>query len=308
MRITLRQLEILVAVARSGSTVGASQVVALSQSATSGAIIELERALDTRLFDRVGKRLLLNEQGRELLPQALALVDGAQQMEQRHADVAAGYAVGLRLAASTTIGNYVLPKMLAAYRTSLGAMGDAAIGRSRVLIANTADVAAAVAGFDVDVGLIEGPCREPDLRVVPWLMDELVIVAAPNHPIAANRSARGVSKGALRKAQWLLREPGSGTREAVEQALLPHLDLLDPGIEFGNSEAIKRAAAEGLGLTCLSRWVVADLLESRRLVELKAPWAKIRRRFYIVTHKRKRTSPGLQHFLDYCLSGRNKNA
>ena len=256
MRLTLRQLEIFVAVAHSGSTVGAAQLVALSQSATSGAVIELERALGTRLFDRVGKRLLLNEHGRDLLPRALALVDGAVQIEQSDAQGAAAHVAGLRIAASTTIGNYVLPRLLAAYRSNfganLGSNGDAFVARTRVLIANTADVAAAIVRFEADVGFIEGPCHEPDVRISPWLNDELLIVAAPLHANVTNRSARKVTVKALNQARWLLREPGSGTREAVEQALLPHHHL-DAGIEFGNSEAIKRAAAEGLDYSLAGR-------------------------------------------------------
>src|SRR5277367_4135508 len=113
MRITIRQLAIFVAVAEAGSTTAAGQRVALSQSATSAALNELESVLDARLFDRVGTRLVLNDTGRALLPQARAVLDGATAIEREFglgaADGEAGAGAPLRVGASTTIGNYLLP-------------------------------------------------------------------------------------------------------------------------------------------------------------------------------------------------------
>src|SRR5258708_35703713 len=116
MRIALRQLQIFRAVAISGSTTAAADSVALAQSATSGALNELERALGTRLFDRVGKRLILNDSGRGLLPMALAVLDGAKNIEA--AQISGAYAgkADLQLFASTTLGHYVLSRVLARIR------------------------------------------------------------------------------------------------------------------------------------------------------------------------------------------------
>lgn len=300
MRITFRQLQIFAAVAQSGSTIAAAESISLSQSATSGAINELERMLNTRLFDRVGKRLLLNEHGRELLPRALTLIDGAEDIEQHYANHSLLSAAPLRLAASTTIGNYVMPRLLASFRDSLAGDGNAVIARSHVLIANTSEVAGAVARFEVDAGFVEGSSNQPDLRAAPWMEDELVIVAAPSHPVVREQTSKVTPLRVLRGARWLLREQGSGTRDAVEAALMPHLHQLQIGVELGDSEAIKRAAAEGLGITCLSRWVVSDFLESGKLVEVKTSWAAMKRQFYLLVHMKKKVAPGLQRFLDHC--------
>ena len=127
------------------------------------------------------------------------------------------------------------------------------------------------------------------MLATPWLADELLIVAAPTHPLFSN---------AARESRWLLREQGSRTRDAVESALVPHLHQLRIGMELGDSEAIKRATAEGLGITCLSRWVVADFLESGRFVEIKTSWPKMQRRFYLLVHANKQIAPGLKRFLD----------
>ncbi len=295
MRLSLRQLQIFVAVAEHGGTATAAQAIALSQSATSAALKELERLLEATLFDRVGKRLVLNDNGRLLLPQARQMLDAAATIERQFVSAEGLTGNGLRIGASTTIGIYLLPNLLAA---------AASPATPTVHIANTADIAAAVADFSVDVGLIEGPCHQPELNVQPWLRDELIIVCAPQHPLAQGQAdVMGripVALADLQQARWLLREPGSGTREAVEQTLLPFLHHLQPAAQFSHAEAIKQAAAAGLGVTCLSRSVVADFLENQRLVVLKAPLPPMQRDFFLVTHRDKVLSLRLQAFLKLC--------
>ncbi|MGV7173961.1 LysR family transcriptional regulator [Xanthomonas axonopodis] len=299
MRLTLRQLLIFTAVADTGSTTAAAERVALSQSATSGALNELESLLGAQLFDRIGKRLMLNDNGRALLPQARALLDGVQQIEGQFglgsaAAAAAPLLTRLRVGASTTIGNYVLPALIASYRSAWpGAAVDVVIG-------NTREVAAAVSRLEVDIGLIEGPCHEADLQVVPWRQDELVIVAAPTHAVAQAAMQARVPLKALRQAHWLLREPGSGTREAVEQVLLPHLHHLHSDLQPGSTEAIKQAAAEGLGLACLSLCAVQDLVTLGWLVILQTTLPRLTRRFYRIQHRQKRLSGNLQRFVAHC--------
>src|ERR1700757_504152 len=264
LRLTLRQLQIFRCVAESGSTAAAAASIALSQSATSAAVNELERVLELQLFDRIGKRLQLNDNGRALLPQALAVLDGAGWIERWALDRESHIGT-LRIGASTTIGNYLLPQVLAGFRDSL-AERVRQNWHVQVAIANTAVIASRVAAFELDLGLIEGPCHEPDLTVRPWLEDELVVVAAANDPILPRGQTQRISFETLSNATWLLREEGSGTREIINQLLIPHLHHLRPGIQFGNPEAIKRAAASGLGISCLSRFVVRDLLDTGVLV------------------------------------------
>jgi DNA-binding transcriptional LysR family regulator len=294
MRLTIRQLQIFLAVAHSGSTTAAAEQVALSQSATSAALNELENLLDCRLFDRVGKRLILNDNGRLLLPQAGQVVDAAKTIEQQFLSPGMAQGGGLQIGSSTTIGSYLLPSMIAAYRQQHSEL------QVRVTIANTADIVAAVVNFEVDVGLIEGPTHAADLQVEPWMVDELLIVASPQHPLAGAEKKVGVAQ--LREAEWLLREPGSGTREAVEQVLLPHLHHLRQSYEFGNSEAIKHATAAGLGVSCLSHAVVADFLQSGRLIELRTSLPRLHRHFYLIHSKHKILSLRLMQFLAYCRS------
>ena len=296
LRLTLRQLQIFVAVARTGSTTAASADIALSQSATSSAVNELERLLSLRLFDRAGKRLLLNDNGRALLPRALALLDGAAAIEQMSHDGSA-QAQSLRIGASTTIGNYVLPKLLARF-VNAQQPGGAIAWRSKVVIGNTAAVCDAVAAFELDLGLIEGPCHQATLAVTPWLKDELVIVVSTNSALARSAQAgERVSLRTLREQVWLVREPGSGTREATDHGLLPQLRSYRRSIELGSSEAIKQAAAEGLGVACLSAWVVDEWIGSGRLCALATTLPRLFRQCHLVVHREKQATPALLAFV-----------
>ena len=267
LRLTLRQWQVVVAVADAGTTTAAGLVLGLSQSAVSAALNELEHQLPDPLFDRVGRRLLLNAHGRALLDPARALLLAASTLEQS----AEARPLQLRIAASTTIGNYLLPARVAALQ--------ALQPKTRVdlHIGNSAVVVEQVQRLEVDVGLIEGPCHASGLQVQPWLRDELVIVAAASAP-------GGMTVDALRSARWLLREPGSGTREAVEQGLLPHLHQFADSMQLGSTEAIKQAAAAGLGLACLSRHAVADLLALGRLQVVHTGLPPLSRQLWQVQH------------------------
>ena len=147
-------------------------------------------------------------------------------------------------------------------------------------VGNSQDVIVAVADFRVDLGLIEGPCHMPELVTQPWLEDELVVFAAPDNPLAHQPP----TLEALANAPWILRERGSGTREVLDHLLLAHLPHFQLVMELGNSEAIKHAVRHGIGISCLSRRVVAEQLASGALVELPVP-LPLRRTLYLIRHR-----------------------
>lgn len=286
MHITLRQLDVFAEVLKSGSTTQASQMLALSQSAVSAALTDLENQLGVKLFDRVGKRLVVNEHGRLLYPRVVALLDQALEIEQLfHEDKGA-----IRVYASSTIGNYILPAVIARYRKS---WPDLPL---EMKVGNSQDVINAVADFRVDVGLIEGPCHSAEIIAEPWLEDELVVFAAPDSPLAH----QPVTLEALAAAPWILREKGSGTREIVDYLLLAHLPQFHLEMELGNSEAIKHAVRHGLGISCLSRRVIAEQLQSGSLVEVRAPLPRLVRTLWRIHHRQKHLSSALTRFLDFC--------
>ena len=294
MTLTLRQLDIFREIARRGTTTAAARSVPLSQSATSAALKELENSLGVSLFDRIGKRLMLNDNGRVLLPAALAILDGARSAAASFAGKDSATTRDLRLFASTTVGNYLLPRLLADFPDlKTGTHVDLRIG-------NTQDVVAAVLGFEADLGLIEGPCHAASIRVIPWLQDELVIVAAPSHELSKAARRGRLTATQLRRALWLMREPGSGTREAVETALLARFLSLPATMTLGSSEAIKNALSEGLGVSYLSRYVVHDLIAAKRLKVLATNLPKLTRRLTIIHHEKKILSESLRRFIAHC--------
>lgn len=294
LHLTLRQFEIFCAVAQSGTTVAAAEAVALSQSATSAALQQLEQSLGVQLFERVGKRLVLNDAGRALLPQALSVLEQARSIEQAFSARTANMPVRLRVAASTTIGTYALPEVLARLERTHPLV------RVDLQIANTQEVGDAVLAMEVDMGLIEGSSHWQGLEVEPWLRDELVIVASPQDPLTEQARSKPLGVAALRKAAWLLREAGSGTREMVEHALLPHLHQLPAAATLGSSEAIARCVEQGLGISCLSRVLVQSQLQTQALEILPTTLPRMWRHFSLVQREGKRRSPALQAFVDAC--------
>ncbi|MBJ9237855.1 DNA-binding transcriptional regulator YeiE [Citrobacter braakii] len=285
MHITLRQLEVFAEVLKSGSTTQASVMLALSQSAVSAALTDLEGQLGVQLFDRVGKRLVVNEHGRLLYPRALALLEQTTEIEQLfRKDNGA-----IRVYASSTIGNYILPAMIAHYRQDFP---DLPLELS---VGNSQDVINAVLDFRVDIGLIEGPCHSTEIISEPWLEDELVVFAAPSSPLTKGP----VTLEQLAASPWILRERGSGTRELVDYLLLSHLPRFQMAMELGNSEAIKHAVRHGLGISCLSRRVIAEQLQAGTLSEVTVPLPRLVRTLWRVHHRQKHISNAITRFLYY---------
>ena len=287
LRLNLRQLEVFVATARAGSTRAAAERVARSQSAASAALAELEAAVGAPLFDRVGRRLVLNENGRTLLPRAAAMIDDATELQHLFSGE---HAVPLRVAASFTIGEYLLPQRVAQWKAAHPG------SHLRMRVSNTDDVIDAVARHDADIGFVEGARTHPDLLMRPWLSDELVVFAAATHPLAARR----VNVDELRSASWVVREPGSGTREATDRWLLEHLGAVDIAYELGSTEAIKRLVGFGAGIGCVSRYAVAQAFDEGWLVPLRTRLPKALRRLATVVHRGRPLGAGAAAFMRHC--------
>jgi DNA-binding transcriptional LysR family regulator len=233
---------------------------------------------------------VLNENGRALLARSVSLVDQAAELQ---AMFFTDQQAPLRISASFTTGEYLLPEIVLRWKQHNPQ------ARGRLIIGNTTDVIAAVVGFDADVGFIEGRQTHPDLAVRRWLSDEMVIVASPTHPLAG----RMVGVRELAEAAWVLREEGSGTREATNDWLGRRLGPLNIELELGSSHAIKRVLASGVGIGCMSRYAVADALADGSLVELKTTMPKNSRALSIVLHRERRPGRTMQGFIDFCLAG-----
>lgn len=290
MRYTLRQLEVFLATARHENVTRAAQELAMSQSAASGALAEVENQFEVKLFDRRGKRLQLSELGKQLRPEAERLLDQAQAFEQALAgkDVVGGLSIG----ATLTIGNYVAVNMIADFRR-LHPLADITLQ-----VANTETTAERVASFDLDMGLIEGELHHPELDILHWRQDELVVFAAADHYLAR---ADKLSDRDLLAQRWIVREQGSGTRQAFDRAMHGILPDLYVAMELQHTEAIKRAVEAGLGVGCLSRICLSDAFKRGSLVPLAVAGRDFRREWYLITHRDKFRSAALEEWLTLCL-------
>lgn len=290
MRYSLRQLEVFVAIAHQQNLTRAADELAMSQSAASSSLKELESQFGLQLFDRIGKRLQLNEQGRLLRPQAEALLAQARDFEQsllQHAE-----AGPLNVGATLSIGNYLAVGLMAQY------MERYPKASLQLDVANTRNIVERVLNFELDVGLIEGELNHPDLEILPWRQDELAVFCHPDHPLAQQPT---VSDDDLRQARWILREAGSGTRQAFDRAMSGLLPDLIIAIELQHTEAIKRAVEAQLGIGCLSMITLSDAFNRGSLKCLQVPGRDFSRQLYLIIHKQKYRSAGINAWLNLCL-------
>lgn len=293
MRITLKQLEVFIAVAQSGNVTRAAETLSITQSATSMALADFESQLGRKLFDRIGKRLQLNDTGRLLLPKALDAVARVADIEHLAASDTA--LIGpLRIGASMTIGNYMMPGLIGSF------MQQHPGAQLMLEVANTRHIIQALEQFQIDIGFIEGFCHEPNIEVLPWCRDELVIFAAPTHALAQKKT---VTEDDLAQADWILREPGSGTREVFDNAVLGKVSRINLLLEFGHTEAIKHAVESGIGIGCASRRTLEDAIHTGSVVPIDTPFLNLERELYVLIHRQKYRTQGLERFLQHCRQG-----
>lgn len=293
MSISLRKLEVFVRVAESGQVTRASRLLGMTQSAVSMALTSLESIHGGALFERRGRRLILNDRGRMLLPYAQDILRRVDDFTSMLEDSLAEPLGHLHIGASTTIGNYLLPLLMAEFSQQYPQ------AKVQLQVANTEQIELAVSQGGLDLGLIEGPCHRPELDCVQWREDELVVIAGPGHEWA---SRARVSRAQLLDGQWIVREAGSGTREVFEQALGQPLSQLQSTLELGHTEAIKKAVEAGLGVSCLSRLAVANELEQGRLVAIATP-LPLTRQLSLLSHGKRYRSKLQQACIDLLCRG-----
>jgi DNA-binding transcriptional LysR family regulator len=274
--MTLEQLRLFVAVAECEHVTRAAEMLHRTQSAVSSAIASLERSSGVALFHRVGRRIQLTGEGRIFLTEARAVLAQADAAERALSDLAGLKRGTLSVMASQTIASYWLPEKLVAFRAR---HPHVAI---KALVGNTAEVASAVADGKVEIGLVEGVVRDPKLEQTLVGRDRLTIVAHARHSWV-KRPPRSAAD--LLKENWVLREPGSGTRSAFEAALAEK--GVEPGrlkivLELPSNEAVRLAVREKAGVSALSELVAEGGLRFGALAPVKFPLPE--RPFHALRH------------------------
>ncbi len=275
--MTLEQLRTFVAVAERQHVTQAARALNLAQSAVSHAITALEARHDTKLFDRVGRGIELTEAGRIFLAEARAVLARAEAAELALSELGSLKRGTLSVQASQTIASYWLPRHLVAFRRTYPQI------QIRLAIGNTAQVAAAVASGAVELGFVEGAVENEHFASTAVARDQLIVVVGPEHPCVSH--AR-LAPGDLTESDWVLREPGSGTRSAFEDALA-RLGI-EPGalriqLELPSNEAVRAAVEAGLGATAISASVAAPSIEAGLLHQ--AAFQLPEREFHVLRHR-----------------------
>ena len=289
--MTLDQLRIFVAVAEVEHVTRAAEALNLTQSAVSGAIAALEQRHQVRLFDRVGRRIELNQAGRALLLEARAILSRVAAAEATLAALSGLKTGRLSIHASQTIASYWLPpRLIGFHQLHPGVALDVQVG-------NTREVAEAVGSGAAEIGFVEGEVEDAALEQTVVGSDRLLLVVRPHHPWAW---AERLTAEDLMEENWVLREQGSGTRSSFEAAIAAA--GLDPGklkvaLSLPSNEAVMTAVASGAGATVLSQSVVAAALA--RGVLTRAPFDLPERPYRIVRHRERHRSPAADAFVAF---------
>jgi len=273
--ITLRQLRAFCTVARLLSYTRAAEELGCQQPTVSALVAELERATQFTLLEQWGKQLSLTDEGRELYAHAQQVIVAADEarlaMEELRGIIQAER-LPLCIAADTTVGTYVLPRLLSAFHRREPGIA------LNLRVANRAGVRASLLEGEVDMVIAGRPPVIDGLIADPFLENLLMVVAAPGHPLSKHTS---IPLARLSDETFLLREIGSGTRAAVEDLFEVSGLPMKVGMTLGHIEAIKQAVAAGLGVSVFSEVAIRREVQSGRLVVLDVEQFPIQRRWYI---------------------------
>ncbi|SFU19816.1 LysR family transcriptional regulator [Mesorhizobium sp. YR577] len=290
--LTLKQFRAVEAIVSHGKIINAAKVLGLSPPAITIQLRQIEEELGLQLFDRTNEGMRPTAAG-------LAFVDTAQAIEERmrlladQIDAIKGVRTGsLRLGVVST-AKYFAPRMMAAF------MKDYPDIDMRLAIGNRAETIARLKNHEVDIALMGRPAKDVPVRASAFGDHPLVIIAAPEHPLA---KARDISKERIARENFLIREPGSGTRISLEIFLSELPGRLDDlGIEMDSNETIKQAVMAGLGIAFISAHTIAFEVEAGRLVILDVAGMPIRRQWFAVMRTDHAISPAMATFHDFLM-------
>lgn len=277
----LHRLRVFSTVARHQSYTRAATHLSIAQPAVSHQVKALERDLGVVLFQRKGRGIELTDTGRALLAVCTDIFARLEDGERELGELEAGDRGNVDIAADTTAGIYVVPRALGAFHRAYPAVNVT------LHVENRGGVVRRLSDRSCDLAVMATPPGELGVEVEPFLFDELVVVAPPEHPLAA---ATGISLARLAEERFLIREPGSGTRTATERLFGRSRLTLRVAMELGSSGAIKQAVAAGFGVAVISRWAIELELALGRLVVLDVAGFPVRRRWALVTLTSRRLS------------------
>lgn len=291
MHLTLRQLKIFEAVARHLSFSRAADELHLTQPAVSMQVRSLEEAAGLPLTEQVGKRVFLTEAGNELARHARVI---AQQLREAEEALAAmkGLRGGLLNIAAVSTAKYFVPRLLAAFRTGYPEV------ELRLGVHNREAIVRQLADNEVDLAIMGRPPQELETVSEPFAENPLVFIAAPDHPLARQKR---IGPQRLAEEVFLLREPGSGTRAAMERFLGEHGVVPQRTVEMTSNETIKQAVMAGMGVSFISERTIALELATGNIARLNVAGTPLKRQWFVVHRAEKRLLPAAEAFRRFLL-------
>jgi len=292
MNVTFRQLSLFEAVARNLSFTRAAEELHLSQPAVSMQIRQLEESIGLPLFEKLGKQLSLTEAGHEVFHYSQGINRYLAEMGEVLESLKGINRGHLHVAVASTV-NYFAPRLMAAFQKAYPGI------ELELDVANRERLIQMLVANSVDAVLMGQPPESVEVEAEAFMQNPLVVVAPANHPL---RDARQIPLERLAQEIFVMREPGSGTRLAMERFFLEHQLSIRQGMQMTRNEAIKQAVRAGLGLGVVSAHTIELELETGRLVTLDVEHFPIERQWYLVYRKRKRMSPPSNAFRNFVIS------
>jgi DNA-binding transcriptional LysR family regulator len=269
MPLNLHLLRLFATVARTGSFSKAAEILLLSQPAISKGVRDFELQLGCRLLDRTPRGVKPTREGLALMRHAETLFAAERAAEEELRALRDLNSGSLRIGASTTIATYFIPDYLGAFHTQYPGID------LQLTSANTRDIAELMLAHEIEIGLVEGPIEEEGLISEPWRTDVMELIVGPHHHFALANEP--IDPRRIAEETLIVREPGSGSREVISQALGAR--KIEPArtLEIGSTEAIKQVVAAGLGVAIVSGEAVKDQLALERLKIVKMRGLRIER-------------------------------
>jgi DNA-binding transcriptional LysR family regulator len=296
MSLNLHLLRLFATVARTGSFSRAAEVLRISQPAISKGVRDFELQVGCRLLDRNSKGVRPTREGQALARHADALFAAERAAEDELLALRNLDQGSLRVGASTTIATYLISDYLGPFHQAHPGI------ELHLVSANTRDIADLLIAHEIEIALVEGPVEDEDLMSEAWRTDVMSLIVGPQHPFAS--SSEPIAPASLRDELLIVREPGSGTREVVAQALAAQ--RIEPArtLEIGSTEAIKQAVAAGIGVAIVSAMAIVDQVKLGRLKVIALRDMRIERTLWQLKLPGRIDSPAASAFQQVLANGK----
>jgi DNA-binding transcriptional LysR family regulator len=287
------KLRVFCAVAETKSFSKASELIHLTQPAVSLQIQAMEELYETRLFDRSGNAINLTPAGEILYRHAKDILALYAEAQKNISEITGAVKGSLSIGASSTIGNYLLPSIIAAFKKKIPQVNIS------LIVSNTKTITERLNAGEIDVALVEADVSKQKFSVETLLSDELVVIMSPAHPWVDRRNIPGIE---LTKEPLILREEGSGTRQIILKRLEEHgikASDLKISLVLGSTESIKSAVEEGIGVSIVSAWAARKAIKHGLIKAVTFKDIKFLRNFSIISPKRNYCTHTAKEFLNF---------